>query len=394
MSKIIKYGAFPALITVALIATFFISPFVQAFNTHSIDLERSSSQNLSISDGSQTGLDITGDMTVEAWVKLESFGSGEFHAVVAKDDGQPERSYAFSLLNASGTHKACMYNSSDGTNTNTTSNLCVDTGTLSIGTWYHVAWVFDSSGGEVEVFLDGVSKGSVNGLNTSNYNSSANFTIGTMGGSSYFDGLIDDVRIWDLQRTSTEIGDDKGRELNGNETGLVGYWKLNNSLDDASSNNNDLTNNGSAAHSTDTPFASFTEDLAVRKTSNESVTSSTVLQNDDQLKLSLEASTTYVIDGVLFVSASNATPDIKIALFGQSGSDITIAYHHDNNDAVLASGQTSNTIPVPNGTIAIKLSGSIATGSAGDLQLKWAQAVSNANAVTVLKGSYLRAEEI
>ena len=39
-------------------------------------------------------------------------------------------------------------------------------------------------------------------------------------------------------------------ELNGDEAGLVGYWKLNNSLLDETSNNNDLTNNNSATFST------------------------------------------------------------------------------------------------------------------------------------------------
>ena len=44
-------------------------------------------------------------------------------------------------------------------------------------------------------------------------------------------------------------------ELDGDEAGLVGYWKLNNSLLDETSNDNDLTNNNSATFSTDVPFS-------------------------------------------------------------------------------------------------------------------------------------------
>jgi hypothetical protein len=39
-------------------------------NTHSLDLELSSSQYAYITDANQTGLDITGDFTIEAWIKL------------------------------------------------------------------------------------------------------------------------------------------------------------------------------------------------------------------------------------------------------------------------------------------------------------------------------------
>jgi len=42
--------------------------------------------------------------------------------------------------------------------------------------------------------------------------------------------------------------------LIGTETGLKGYWKLNDSLLDETTNNNDLTNVNSAVFSTDVPF--------------------------------------------------------------------------------------------------------------------------------------------
>jgi len=40
----------------------------------------------------------------------------------------------------------------------------------------------------------------------------------------YFNGLIDEVRIWDVTRTSDEIHDWYNKHLMGNESGLVGYW--------------------------------------------------------------------------------------------------------------------------------------------------------------------------
>jgi hypothetical protein len=54
-------------------------------NTNAIDLEADKSQYLSVSDAVQAGLDITGDLTIEAWVKIESApGLGESYAIVSK----------------------------------------------------------------------------------------------------------------------------------------------------------------------------------------------------------------------------------------------------------------------------------------------------------------------
>jgi hypothetical protein len=184
--------------------------------------------------------------------------------------------------------------------------------------------------------------------------------------------------------------------LNGNEFGLVGYWKLNNGLTDQTANGNTLTNNGSAVFSASTPFSGFTETLKVRKSANESVTRSTVLQEDNNLKLSLEANKTYIIDGVIMASSTSATPDLKIAFFAPSGAIVTIGYTNDQNEAILSSGATSTRIELPANTpTSVHIHGTVKTsGSNGDFQLKWAQFASNAAPTTVMEGSYLRAEEI
>ena len=53
-------------------------------NSHSLDLESSSSQYASITDASQTGLDITGDLTIELWAKFESLPSEYNYSIVSK----------------------------------------------------------------------------------------------------------------------------------------------------------------------------------------------------------------------------------------------------------------------------------------------------------------------
>ncbi len=68
------------------------------------------------------------------------------------------------------------------------------------------------------------------------------------------DGRIDDVRVFNRALSAGEIAANFNKELDGNESGLVGYWRLNNSLLDETSGNNDLTNNNSATFPTNIPF--------------------------------------------------------------------------------------------------------------------------------------------
>ena len=70
-----------------------------------------------------------------------------------------------------------------------------------------------------------------------------------------FDGLMDDVRVWNVARTAEEIADNMHKELTGTEPGLVGYWRLNGDFADASGNGNDLTPVNGPGFSNDVPFS-------------------------------------------------------------------------------------------------------------------------------------------
>jgi hypothetical protein len=73
-----------------------------------------------------------------------------------------------------------------------------------------------------------------------------------------FDGHVDEVRIWNDVRTSTEIANYYKRQLTGTEDGLVYYWKLDNAYTDSTSNGNTLTGINTPTFSTDVPFTTDT----------------------------------------------------------------------------------------------------------------------------------------
>lgn len=221
-------------------------------NTHSADFERSSSQSLTIADGDQTGLDITGDFSIEFWIKWETDPASATQAVIDKLGGSPLAGYRVEM--AGNKLNVLIYNGGTLTEIDDADFFSG----VSTGEWHHVAVTLDTSALSNSVFyLDGSSTGAVNvsGTNQAPNGSTVEFSIGkTSFNTDYADGRIDDVRIWSDIRTGTEISDNYNTELNGDEAGLVGYWKLNNSLLDETSNNNDLTNNNTVTFVEDPAF--------------------------------------------------------------------------------------------------------------------------------------------
>ncbi|MBO2672899.1 DUF4347 domain-containing protein [Shewanella algae] len=106
--------------------------------------------------------------------------------------------------------------------------------TISTNVWYHFAFVFDN--GLWDFYLDGQATGigvaDMGGNNTVPDYQAANVNnlvagLQNHGSVNNFTGKIDDIRLWSAARTQTEIQNNRQLELAGNETGLIGYWKLN-----------------------------------------------------------------------------------------------------------------------------------------------------------------------
>lgn len=238
-----------SVILIVFVLSFFVVSITEAVNTQSIDFESSSSQYLSITDSDQNDLDGSLNMTVEAWVKFESLpGFDQNFAFVAKSiSAGDNRSYTFYY---SGTDKKLRWvNQSDGFNGTDVGVDWIPT----LGVWYHIAVSKEES--SITFFVDGVQLGLVQAGASEINDSTAPLRIGAHGnGEAYFDGLIDDVRVWNVARTQEEIVADMNRELVGNEPGLVGYWKMNGSFEDSTANGNHLTPVNGPQFSDDVPF--------------------------------------------------------------------------------------------------------------------------------------------
>ena len=94
--------------------------------------------------------------------------------------------------------------------------------------WHHVACVWEKNG-SFSTYLDGVLSNtrSSSDVNLPNFTDVTTY-LGAFNGSSEFtNGNLDDVRIWNIAKTATEIDASKNCELQGNEAGLLAYYKFN-----------------------------------------------------------------------------------------------------------------------------------------------------------------------
>lgn len=144
----------------------------------------------------------------------------------------------------------------------------------------------------------------------------------------------------------------------------------------------------------------------VTKAGDESVTSSVVLQADDELTFTTASGGAYEIE-VLLVYASpvgGATPDLKFALCGE---DATVrGQWHGSNLAATDGASNFNSVPMQSnaGTATVAAGTAAANralwiraeyvGAGGAVTLFWAQNTSDANATTVRAGSILRYRRI
>ena len=180
-------------------------------------------------------LNITDTWTIEFWLNPDVTPSG-WDALISKNvSDRPASVWLY-------------YNSVEvwyGTGTNgliAYSNY----GTITAGEWQHVA-ATRGSDDTVKIYINGMLEDARGGTSTPPTNSSQ-LQFGRRGDAAYYyDGCMDEVRYWNVERTQQEIRDNMCKKLTGSETGLAHYWRMDDgsgttATDDAGGRNGSLRN--------------------------------------------------------------------------------------------------------------------------------------------------------
>jgi gliding motility-associated-like protein len=112
---------------------------------------------------------------------------------------------------------------------------------INSGNWVHVAVSWQQSTKDMKLYINGVLEATGTSTNSSS-RVSPTIKIGVLQtGLNFFNGYIDELRIWNTVRTGTQITSNMFCELDMNvtQTGLVSYYRFNQGI--AAGNNSGLT---------------------------------------------------------------------------------------------------------------------------------------------------------
>lgn len=147
-----------------------------------------------------------GAMSIAAWFRADKLtGSAEDGRIISKATGQNTQHHYFMLstMKSDSSVRLCMRIRTNGN----TKTLIADSGNLTTGQWTHAVAVYD--GTDMVLYKDGVEVGRIGKSGTLDTDPTVPVWIGDNPGPSAkpFDGLIDDVRIYNRALCVDEIAE-------------------------------------------------------------------------------------------------------------------------------------------------------------------------------------------
>lgn len=174
----------------------------------------------------ESNFDATNAFTIEAWVKFSgSLADGQYQSIVTKGNE------AWRLRFKGTPDPVLLAFDYNGTNEITSSG----TPDFKLGTWHHVAVVFDGSTTTktLTMYIDGVVDATQTFSSDMIPNNDPVWIGNNKDDTSILDGSVDDIRIWKRVKSMTEIQAAKDCKLTGAEPCLVAYFDFSEGLPNA-----------------------------------------------------------------------------------------------------------------------------------------------------------------
>jgi hypothetical protein len=223
--------------------------------------------NQYVDAGSASSLDDLGPVTFSAWIFPKSLGGGNLGKIITKDTASTSGFIQFFIGGVGTSGTGCttptnvFYFQKSGA---TVLGKCSVDNMISFNAWQHVVLTWDGStnAANVHIYKNGVelsyNGGASNGVSL-NSDAALNLYVGNRGdGLRAFDGLIDDVRIYNRALSTAEVqslydlgASDKvnssvsqGQGVGRLDSGLAGYWKLDDASGTTATDSSTNANNG------------------------------------------------------------------------------------------------------------------------------------------------------
>ena len=214
-----------------------------AQNDYSLQFDGS---NDYVTCGIPTGYSFT-DMTVMCWMKTVA-APGTYQAVISKDC--PGCGSDFAIL--------VHYFDTGDVSFNGEGLAEIAGGIINDGDWHHVAGTRNGTSGLMNLYVDGALVDfTFGGTGTISNTNELFFGLYVPSNPHYYEGWIDEVSIWTRELSQTEVQHYMSNCPEGDETGLLGYWNMEEGTGtvtaDLTPNGNDGTLTNGVLWSTDVP---------------------------------------------------------------------------------------------------------------------------------------------
>lgn len=208
------------------------------------------SDHVEIADS--TALRLATPLTVECWVFLTAF-TGAFAVPVRKDTETGTRYFYGFVIQPTGLAVAQYSNGVLFT--------AASLSTLALGRWSHLAMTISTT--TLTLYVDGQLQSTSTISGTQGVPTGRIWVgacppfVGPGGSNQWVNGVVDDVRIWNIARTGAQILAAKDSLLTGSETGLVGYWKFDEGSGTSATDSTSNANTGTLTGALYRPYDGF-----------------------------------------------------------------------------------------------------------------------------------------
>lgn len=166
------------------------------------------------------GLNISGHhITIELWIKRDADSSGD-QVILTNEDERGDDGYGLYMIDG-GEEARIRFTPSDFSSRHVTSSSGIRA-----DEWTHVSAVYNE--GNTHLYINGKLDAESTNDSRSISGTSNNLTFGSNvdQNDKWFQGSLDEVRIWNKSRTHSEIEADFNQLLWGDESNLAGYWRF------------------------------------------------------------------------------------------------------------------------------------------------------------------------
>lgn len=184
---------------------------------------------------SPSGFVFTDNFTCEAWIYITNYLNDM--VIESRFDG----SNGFRFRTVSTTGQILMEGFNAGNARQVLSYQSVP-----LNQWVHIAATFNLGGNLGHIYMYGADVPTAISGSPTSIVQGGSLQIGAANSTTFFNGQIADPRIWNVVRTQQQINDNMSKQLVGNETNLVSYYKTYGAWTDSTTNANTLTASGGA----------------------------------------------------------------------------------------------------------------------------------------------------